>query len=235
MPFYAPQQRQLSQSLSLKYAIVVSFAAAMLWSIYSLVQTHKMMTMTAATIATGTQDLVMNAAAVVAGTTSTSTPPVLPFNYSGPSTTFRKFQYEFPCFQGDGLMKTKPAHEGLFFHRPLKVGSTTMSGIMLRLAHNRSPFPKKECKFRANHGTALSYEFDKRDPKRSFVFSLIRDPTKRAVSQFFHFEVSVGQQEPTDAIFKKFLRHPAKKAYLPKRLDHEKIFCFGGSSGHVCE
>ena len=34
---------------------------------------------------------------------------------------------------------------------------------------------------------------------------MIRDPTKRAVSEFFHFEVSRKKVEPKDAQFKSFV------------------------------
>lgn len=64
------------------------------------------------------------------------------------------------------------------------------------------------CLHRSNHGTATQLEYDQRDKTKSFLFSLIRDPTARTVSQFFHFEVTVGQTEPTDEAFIRYLKHP---------------------------
>ena len=50
-----------------------------------------------------------------------------------------------------------------------------------------------KCLHRSMHGSALDLEYDQRDHKRSFLFSLIRDPTKRAISEFFHFRVAQAQ------------------------------------------
>ncbi|KAL7577561.1 hypothetical protein ACA910_015091 [Epithemia clementina (nom. ined.)] len=136
-----------------------------------------------------------------------------------PSRVWNKSESGFPCYSGQkGLMIQKPAHEGFLFQRPKKVGSTTMVSVVLRLAHNRSPWlnktsgvPTKEqlkCSHRSMHGDALGLEYDKRDRSKSFLFSLLRHPTKRAISEFFHFLVSIYDVEPTDANFKGFLSTP---------------------------
>jgi len=52
----------------------------------------------------------------------------------------------------------------------------------------------------AAHGIAKN-----RLPELSFLWSVIRDPTQRAISQFFHFEVSRKHVPPTDAHFQRFL------------------------------
>ena len=121
-------------------------------------------------------------------------------DYNGPSRVWTKFDGEW-CVKGEKkLMTMNPAHEGLLFQRPMKVGSTTMVGVVLRLAHTYSPWmmPDKrlwkshKCKHRSMHGSGLSMEYDKRDKSKSFLFSLIREPTKRAISEFFHFSYSAG-------------------------------------------
>ena len=53
--------------------------------------------------------------------------------------------------------------------------------------------------------------FKDRFQDQSFLWSVIRDPTKRAVSQFFHFEVSRRKGEPTDSRFKRFLLEDKKQ------------------------
>mmetsp|Transcript_30612 Transcript_30612/g.71764 ORF Transcript_30612/g.71764 Transcript_30612/m.71764 type:complete len:483 (-) Transcript_30612:2380-3828(-) len=130
--------------------------------------------------------------------------------YDGPSREWEIIPGGFPCVRGaNRLMITRPAHEGFLFQRPMKVGSTTMVSVVLRLAHNRSPWLKKEnitCRHRSMHGSALELEYDKRRRSKSFLFSLIRHPTKRAVSQFFHFGVASRQIEPTDEIFQAYLQ-----------------------------
>lgn len=126
--------------------------------------------------------------------------------YNGPSRVFPKWDFEhnpFPCYSHDKpmLMSTKPASEGLLFQRPEKTGTTTMVGILMRLAHNRAQAmsleqlkthnitnkPFKTCNHRAMHGSAKSYRYHLRNRQKSFLFSLIRDPTAKAISRFFHF------------------------------------------------
>jgi hypothetical protein len=48
-------------------------------------------------------------------------------------------------------------------------------------------------------------EYAIRNPTKSFLWTIIRDPTKRAVSQFFHFQVSRSKVEPTDKNFIKWI------------------------------
>lgn len=149
--------------------------------------------------------------------------------YKGPSRVWNQWKEEFPCvYPGDDetrLMVTTPAHEGLLFQRPEKTGTTTMVGVVMRLAHNRAAAALAKqgdkqpaspnlptmaaaannknnnstaphvssrknfqfCKHRAMHGTAVKMEYHLRDRKKSFLFSVIRDPTAKAISRFFHF------------------------------------------------
>jgi hypothetical protein len=71
---------------------------------------------------------------------------------------------------------------------------------------------------RAMHGTARSYAYAQRDPSASFLVSLLRHPTARAISQFFHFSVSTGGAVPTDAAFVDYLRHTDRQNYYLKEL-----------------
>eukprot|EP00536_Pseudo-nitzschia_multiseries_P006166 jgi/Psemu1/192459/e_gw1.128.31.1 len=65
---------------------------------------------------------------------------------SVPFRTWKPFDLTknpFPCYPSGTkkehrLMITKPAREGILFQRPTKVGSTTMTNIVLRLVHNRA-------------------------------------------------------------------------------------------------
>lgn len=121
-------------------------------------------------------------------------------DYTGPSRVYTKFEHPFPCFRGEKkLMLLTPAHEGILFQRPTKTGSTTITGIVLRLVHNRGQrLGFEKCKHRSIHGSGLSFQFGQRDKTRSFLFSIIRDPQARALSQIFHFDVTAGVHEPTD-------------------------------------
>ncbi len=159
-------------------------------------------------------------------------------NYKGPTRAFPNWTRPFPCLptQG-GLMSMKPSKYGLLFLRPYKAGSTTISGIVMRLAHRRaqrhmfdqkvrlqhpvsprktlfpaslpsdetSSSPKLFCDHRTNHGSAVSYQYALRDKGRSFLLSIIRNPTRRAISYFFYFGVTADGKEPTDANFRNYL------------------------------
>lgn len=90
-----------------------------------------------------------------------------------------------------------------------------MVGIVLRLAHNKAigrDFQK--CKHRAMHGTAMEMDYGRRDLTKSFLFSIIRDPTKRLISEFFHFEVTAFQKDPTDPQFLQKCRNAGHHYYL---------------------
>ena len=145
----------------------------------------------------------------------------------------------FPCFPTDGflnrpkghLMLVKPALNGagLFFHRPHKTGSTTVAGTVMRIAHRKKHLvqgdaPTRACRHRANHGSAhKDFKYQDRDRENSFLFSIIRDPAKRATSQFFHFNVVVGQKEPTDANFQKEMMHSRVGHYYIRDMSFRSV------------
>ena len=87
-------------------------------------------------------------------------------------------------------VQRSPAHEGFLFVKELKTGGSSAAGINLRIARNVA---KREghnfdlCKVRNDHATAQKQDYRKRDKSKSYLWTIIRDPTKRAVSQFFHF------------------------------------------------
>ncbi|KAI2498989.1 sulfotransferase family [Fragilaria crotonensis] len=138
-------------------------------------------------------------------------------DYTGPSREFTKFEHAFPCFRGEKkLMLMTPAKEGILFQRPTKTGSTTMTGIVLRLVHNRGQkVGFEKCKHRSIHGSGRLFKFGQRNKTRSFLFSIIRHPQARALSQIFHFEVTVGRHEPTDEfVMQKLLQNYNHMHYL---------------------
>jgi hypothetical protein len=51
------------------------------------------------------------------------------------------------------------------------------------------------------HATSRHLEFGQRNPEKSYLLSVVRDRTLKAISRFFHFDVSIGQKVPTDAYF----------------------------------
>lgn len=109
-----------------------------------------------------------------------------------------------------------PIDNGLQFLKPVKTGSSTTSGVNLRIARNIARRLDKNftyCNARFNHGQA-SLQFSKRDRKRSFLWTVLRDPTQRAISMFFHFRVSREEAKPTDENFQKYLLPKSRNYYL---------------------
>jgi hypothetical protein len=150
--------------------------------------------------------------------------------YSGPERTYKSWPPDvpFPCFRAEPDWKTikiqrKPSKEGLLYTREMKTGSSTMAGVYLRLAHRVGEKMNKDgspCKMRVDHSSAREMKYAERNKKRSFLISLLRDPTKRAISSYFHFKVSENKENPIDVNFQKyFLDHPnARSNYYTKDL-----------------
>jgi Sulfotransferase family len=115
---------------------------------------------------------------------------------------------------------------GILYVKVPKTGSSTASSVNLRLASriyqkrteaakssesagNRSqssPSPQEVCRSRSMHSPAHRIEYGRRDRMRSVLWSVVRDPAARAVSQYFHFYVSrFGHNASDDSAFRKFL------------------------------
>ena len=136
-------------------------------------------------------------------------------DYSGPFKIYENWTDPFPCVEANKNWKSvpgqrSPSHEGLLYVREMKTGSSTLAGVVLRIAHRKAkvllPNSTLPCKIRVDHSPARALDYGARDKNKSFLLSLLRDPTKRAISQFFHFQVSEGRVTPTDANFQQFLQ-----------------------------
>ena len=164
-----------------------------------------------------------------------------------PSRTWKVFEHRFPCYPpapADKIMSTNPCHEGILFQRPEKVGSTTMTNVVMRLAFNRgatvSGYSDRDklskenrtklhrewkvparCQHRSMHGSSVSLDYPNRDREKSFLFSLLRDPIERIRSMFFHFGVSVHQVEPIDKNFAEFAIRPRRANSYLQDLTHD--------------
>lgn len=153
--------------------------------------------------------------------------PHLGLVYNGPQTTWAPWIHEFPCFPPDPKWWTvsvqrTPADTGLLFVREMKTGSSTLAGVLLRIAFRKgkqklSPLSSSSennnnnvpCRMRIDHSSAHKMEYASRKKDKSYVISLLRDPTKRAISHYFHFIVSEQKQDPTDENFQRFFSQHA--------------------------
>jgi Galactose-3-O-sulfotransferase len=147
-----------------------------------------------------------------------------------------------PCYPSsadwtDMKVQFTPTNRGFLYVKPYKTGSSTTSGVHLRIARNvakrRTKVNTTMCATRHDHGPDYypGYTlFRNRIRKKSFLWTILRNPTKRAVSQFFHFEVSRNKIEPTDQNFVSFLRtkDPMEDYYLrtlypQRKFDRQSI------------
>ena len=88
--------------------------------------------------------------------------------------------------------------KGLLFVKPMKVGGSTATGIQLRISKNIAKRQNQSfviCENSYDH--SKGHFFQNRDKQQSFLWSLIRDPTDRAISSFWHMHVGKRQTEPT--------------------------------------
>ena len=139
-------------------------------------------------------------------------------NYDGPQTIWNPWRFNFPCFEAESNWNSvraqrSPTDRGLLFVREMKTGSSTLAGVLLRIAHGHSRnvtvnrmASNTPCRLRIDHGSARKMEYNRRIKTESFLLSLLRDPTKRAISHFFHFEVSEKKIDPTDNNFQNFFK-----------------------------
>jgi hypothetical protein len=80
---------------------------------------------------------------------------------------------------------------GIVFLKPRKVGGSTASGINLRLAKNMAErLGENYSMCDNNFDHAMGWTMTSRKRSESFLWTMLRDPTKRAVSGFYHFYVS---------------------------------------------
>lgn len=146
----------------------------------------------------------------------------------------RAFQWNgpMPCFKPDPAMKTlygyrSPAESGILFMKLQKTGGSTAAGITMRIARNTAIRKREKfwiCRGRWDHGWAHHLLYN-RNRSQSFTWTVLREPTQRIVSAFFHFEVSRKNRSDSDESFVKFLRRQTTSAgnYYLQTLSLQKV------------
>ena len=122
-----------------------------------------------------------------------------------PQRIFPKWTRPFPCAAWEGSFKRGETTEGFLYLKEIKTGSSTMAGITMRIARNvanRSGYAEA-CRSRFVHNRARKYERRLRD--RSFLWTVLRSPTHRLWSKFFHFGVSRDGIVPSAANLRAYL------------------------------
>eukprot|EP00529_Nitzschia_sp_RCC80_P019949 CAMPEP_0113455422 /NCGR_PEP_ID=MMETSP0014_2-20120614/8368_1 /TAXON_ID=2857 /ORGANISM="Nitzschia sp." /LENGTH=435 /DNA_ID=CAMNT_0000346853 /DNA_START=122 /DNA_END=1429 /DNA_ORIENTATION=- /assembly_acc=CAM_ASM_000159 len=136
-----------------------------------------------------------------------------------------------PCFPSDYPDMLKSANwrpqradatRGLLFNKLMKCGSSTASGIHVRLALKEAKrqaidtINGTHCMARwGDHNAAKNMKYHIRDRQQSMLWTIIREPTRRWVSHFFFFVVSKNRRlPPTDDNFEDFLNRAGSQYYL---------------------
>jgi hypothetical protein len=117
-----------------------------------------------------------------------------------------------PCFPPDAPMKLKdgfrqPARNGILFVKLIKVGGSTATGVTMNIAKHEAERRHEKywiCRGRWDHSWA-STMLQNRVRSESFTWTVVRDPTSRVISEFFHFQVSRNNVSPSDKNFLDFL------------------------------
>ena len=147
---------------------------------------------------------------------------------------FPRLDRDFPCFPAernwDNLrVQQSPTHRGFLYVKARKAGSSTIAGVAIRIARamaQQRNLSTPVCHVRFNHPMAHKLDYSKRDKKHSFLFSILREPTSRFVSEFFHFGLSRNFVQPTDDNIKAYMweTKPSINNYYLRWLSVNKPF-----------
>lgn len=127
--------------------------------------------------------------------------------------------------------KVEP-NAGLLFVKVPKCASSNGMGVTLRIADTlgRRKFPRpgsnttKACHARYRHGYAAAgdNQYDKRLPKKSVLWSMLRHPASRLQSAYFFYQVSRQNQEATEGGMLNYMNQTMFKSFFIKYLRLKK-------------
>lgn len=110
-------------------------------------------------------------------------------------TIWQRFRGPPPCVSHVEYSRSTPS--GLLYVKLPKAASSTCAGVARRIAHHWGSHGK-ECHVEAYHARARNKNYRRRIKPKSFLWTVIRNPVKRALSEFFHFKVSREGVQPTE-------------------------------------
>ncbi|GKY92930.1 hypothetical protein MPSEU_000262000 [Mayamaea pseudoterrestris] len=133
----------------------------------------------------------------------------------GPFPEWNASSLPVPCLPLDHAWKqpatqTSPATTGILFVKTPKTASSTAASVTLRLAYSAAAKRNNNnhdllCRNRIKH-FAHEMNYLNRDKRSSLLWSMVRDPTSRAISEYFHFRVSRQHVEPSDDDFMAYVK-----------------------------
>lgn len=129
-------------------------------------------------------------------------------------------------------IKRYGVQRGLLFLKPFKTGSSTSAGIHLRIARNVAhrrglASTNQTCEAHFDHGPQPNpayYLYSNRKDEESFLWTVIREPSERILSAFFHFQVSRKGIEPTVDNFREYLARKRNRDYYLTSLYSSKQY-----------
>ena len=147
---------------------------------------------------------------------------------------FPRHNKSFPCYKAEDDWDTlarqqSPAANGFLYVKARKAGSSSVASVAIRIARNmarRVGVDTPVCRVRFNHPMASRLKYSIRDKANSFLWSVLREPTRRFVSEFFHFGVSRNFIQPTDDNIRAYMRDttPSINNYYLRWLSVERPF-----------
>jgi len=111
---------------------------------------------------------------------------------------------DLPCIEGKHNRGTGEPRRGFIFIKPMKASSTTGATVTLRIATrlaqrkfgtnasaSKINDDRHKCRVFVRHASANSVGISKlNDAGQSWLWSIVRDPRRRTVSEYFHFYVT---------------------------------------------
>ena len=132
-----------------------------------------------------------------------------------PSRAFPVYPHSFPCIQEEITDKDT----GIIFIKIHKSASSTISNLVKRWSKNKALHPDmKQCKAHYTHAFAWSLpKLNQRIKEKSFLFTFIREPTERFVSDFNYHGISKQKhyQDANFANFHNFTSNVKKNEFYP--------------------
>jgi len=173
--------------------------------------------------------------------------PLVNYNVDGATVArlerpFARWNQTFPCFPSEEnwdsiLQLRRPTNRGFLYFKARKAGSSTVAGVALRIAKHvaqRQRIDTPHCHTRYGHPPAHLLNYYKRDKTQSFLWSIIREPTKRHISEFFHFAVSRWKLEPSDINFQQYFAFTKEiQNYYLQFMSTEHRFKVEGATDEV--
>lgn len=127
--------------------------------------------------------------------------------FKKPYRTFPRWQGEYPCYPTSSKSKTKNRnhkddlenHQGLLYVKTPKAASSTLSGVAMHIAERHYDTSEavggkgmsKKCTVNAHHAHASTLGYANRNKEKSFLWTFVRDPKKRALSSYFFFKATM--------------------------------------------